>query len=407
VSTSFSTGNPALRGLWTRGFAMALGALGAAVIIVAMQLPLMNRAEHATVTLRSLDGSGAPSTLAWPSVGSAALVIPALGVERSWHDAVVPIASLTKLMTAYVVLKRLPLAQGRTGPCTVVTTSDVQAYDFMRASGQSSVAVSVGEPICELDLLKGLLIHSASNYALMLANMTLGTPTAFIAAMNATAQSLGFVGTHYADVAGYDDRSVSTALDQGLLAEMLMRSPLVRSIVDQTSVTLPFAGTVNSFTPYVGLDDVIGVKSGRTIAAGGCDVMAITFALGGTTGVAYAVVLGQRGGDLLGPAGDAALALDRSALASGSDVVVSRSTVIGRLGWSGQNVPVVVAHRESFFWWGAKGAVPFSVRLLHFTRTIHRGQLVGWLRVRAVRSHAYPLVAGATVSPPSLWQRLR
>ena len=49
---------------------------------------------------------------------------------------------------------------------------------------------------------------------------------------------------------------------------MLMKSPLVRAIVDQTSVTLPVAGTVSSFTPFVGVDNVIGVKSGRTAAAG-------------------------------------------------------------------------------------------------------------------------------------------
>ena len=61
-------------------------------------------------------------------------------------------------------------------------------------------------------------------------------------------------------------------------------------------MTLPFAGTEPSFTPDVGIDNVIGVKSGRTQAAGGCDVMAMTFHDGSTTHVAYAVVLGQHGG---------------------------------------------------------------------------------------------------------------
>jgi hypothetical protein len=154
--------------------------------------------------------------------------------------------------------------------------------------------------LCESDLLNGLLVHSASNYAVLLANMVAGSTTRSSQLMNQTAASLGLTGTTYVDVSGYDPGSVSTALDQARLAVLLMKSPLVRSIVDQPSVTLPDAGTVDSFTPYVGTDNVIGVKSGRTVAAGGCDVMAMTFKFGATTRTLYAVVLGQEGGDLLG-----------------------------------------------------------------------------------------------------------
>ena len=85
-----------------------------------------------------------------------------------------------------------------------------------------------------------------------------------MARMNETAKPLGLHNTHYADDTGVSDNSVSTALDQAKLATVLMRSPLVRSIVDQTMVDLPVAGFVNSFTPLVGSKDVVGVKSGRT-----------------------------------------------------------------------------------------------------------------------------------------------
>ena len=103
------------------------------------------------------------------------------------------------------------------------------------------------------------------------------TPEAFVARMNQTARNLGLRHTHYADDTGVSDESVSTALDQAKLAAVLMSSPLVRSIVDQTEVDLPVAGFVNSFTPLVGDHDVVGVKSGRTSAAGGCDVMALAY----------------------------------------------------------------------------------------------------------------------------------
>src|ERR1019366_2573588 len=109
--------------------------------------------------------------------------------------------------------------------------------------------------------------------------------TVYVALMNQEATTLGLSGTHYDDVTGFSPLSVSTALDQARLATLLMKSVLVRSIVIQPSVTLPVAGTVASFTPYVGIDNVIGVKSGRTAEAGGCDVMAMTFPEGSSTKV--------------------------------------------------------------------------------------------------------------------------
>ncbi len=292
---------------------MILGAALASAIIIAMQLPLMHPMSRARLDLRVPETTRAK--IVWPASGSAALIVPSLGVTLSHNNSLLPIASLTKMMTAYVVLKKLPLSIGETGPCLTVSATDVATYHAMIQSDQSNALVSVGEQLCEFDLLDGLLVHSANNYSVLLANMVAGSSANFVALMNQTAASMGFVGTHYVDPSGYDPGSVSTALDQGLLAAQLMKSPLVRSIVAQTSVTLPVAGTVGSYTPYVGVDHVIGVKSGRTLAAGGCDVMAMQFLDGAQLHTAYAVVLDQRGGNLLGPAGDAALALAQSAVA--------------------------------------------------------------------------------------------
>ena len=345
------------------------------------------------------------SPIAWPSEGSAAVVIPSLGVERSWHNSVQPIASLTKLMTAYVVLKHLPLVAGESGPCLTVTPDDVTAYDELKATDQSSVAVTSGESLCEIDLLNGLLVHSASNYAVLLADMVAGNVTSFVGLMNQTAERLGLTKTHYADVSGFSNQSVSTALEQGRLAALLMKSKLVRDIVDQTSVVLPFAGTVYSFTPYVGIDNVIGVKSGRTAAAGGCDVMAMTFLDGATTDVAYAVVLGQRGGNLLGPAGEAALALEQSATTQ-VHVRVGVDTVVGTIGWGSHRAKIVLARAARLSWWAAKGPLGTQVHVRSFSSGIQKGQVVGYVSVGARRSHL-ALITTASVAPPSLWQRLR
>jgi len=391
--------------VFARFASLVLGAVVAVALIVGMQIPLLHpvASEHVSLADLHLNETGQP--LAWPSVGSAAVVIPALGVQRSWHNSVQPIASLTKLMTAYVALKRLPLALGETGPCLTVSSQDVSTYEEMKVTDQSSVAVEAGESLCELDLLNGLLVHSASNYAVLLANMVAGNVTSFVALMNETAASLGLRGTHYADVSGFSDLSVSTALDQGRLAALLMRSPLVRAIVAQSTVTLPYAGSVGSFTPDLGVDNVIGVKSGRTAQAGGCDVMAMTFVDGTSTRIAYAVVLGQQGGDLLGPAGEAALALDQSATTEHT-ILVNRGTVVGRVGWGASRANVVVGRTASFSWWTAKATLRASVHLRRISSALRAGEVVGYVRVAGARGGRVPLIASRAASPPSLWQRL-
>ena len=202
--------------------------------------------------------------------------------------------------------------------------------------------------------------------------------------MNATAKSLGLRHTHYADDTGVSNESVSTALDQAKLATVLMRSSLVRTIVDRTVVDLPSPGFVNSFTPLVGTNDVVGVKSGRTAAAGGCDVMAVAYRLNGRRHIVYAVVLGQRGGDVLAKAGAAAFALAASAEASQVDVAFKKGAVLGTIGFGRDVVPFGLAHESHVFWWDQHNDHPLHIRLRHLGATIHRGEIVGWIEVHGI-----------------------
>ncbi|HUY43761.1 MAG TPA: hypothetical protein VMU98_08365 [Acidimicrobiales bacterium] len=385
---------------------MVLGAAVAAALMVSMQLPLLHAPSGARVTMAPWPTNAAPK-LAWPSAGPAALDIPSLGVLRTHADRVVPIASLTKMMTAYVTLKRLPLSMNENGTCQYVSSSDVATYDAMKLLDESSVAVVVGEQICEYQLLEGLLVHSAGNYAVMLADMVAGSPDQFVALMNQQAVALGLTQTHYADVSGFSASSVSSARDQARLAVLLMKSPLVRSIVIQPSVDLPVGGVQGSFTPYVGIDHVIGVKSGRTSAAGGCDVLAMTFRVGTKTRVLYAVILGARGGDLLGPAGDEALALANTAAANQIQHVIPRGTLVARVGWDHHETAAVTAHAIRFTWWAAKGRPRLILTWRRFTNAIRRGQVVGAMRVEGTTSARVSLVAARRVAPATLWQRLR
>ncbi|MFI5036501.1 MAG: D-alanyl-D-alanine carboxypeptidase family protein [Acidimicrobiales bacterium] len=399
---------PARRGWLTRGIGALFGAALAAGGIVAMQLPLLHQRDHATVSLADLPATNdlAPA-LVWPSQGSAAVVIPAYGVRVSSNDDVVPIASLSKMMTAYVVLRQLPLTGDESGPCVTVNAADYALYQHMVVTGQSSVKVAVGEVLCERDLMNGLLVHSANNYAILLSVMAAGSVRQFVAMMNDTAAQLGLRHTHYAEPSGYQAGSVSTALEQAELAALIMQSPLVRSIVDQTSVTLPVAGTVTTFTPYVGVDNVIGVKSGRTVAAGGCVAMAMTFQRGAATETLYAVVLGQRGGDLLGAAGAAALALAFSARDNQLHLTFAAGTPVGTVGWGAHRTPVVLTRTHSLWWWAGAGPLATSIRLRPLRSGVHRGEVVGWLTVRGDATYRFAVSAARAAAPATIWQRLR
>ncbi|HUZ41387.1 MAG TPA: hypothetical protein VMU68_08370 [Acidimicrobiales bacterium] len=398
--------HPTLRGLFARFSAILLGAIVASAGIVAMQLPFLHERPSIHLSLDPYSSFGiTPPPLAWPTQGSAAIDVPALGITLAHHNQVVPIASLTKLMTVYVALKALPLGTGQTGPCITVTSGDVLDYQHDKSQDDSAVIVEAGERLCEIDLLDGVLVHSAANYADMLAGMIAPTPEAFVAKMNATAKSLGLKNTHYADDTGISNDSVSTALDQAKLSRTVMRSPLARSIVDQTQVDLPVAGFVSSFTPLVGSNDVVGVKSGRTTAAGGCDVMALAYRLNGQRHLLYAVVLGQQGGNVLEKAGEAAYALATSARLSQVDVAFAKDAVLGTIAFGKDVAPFGLAQASDVFWWDQNNTHPLVIRLRRLGYRIHRGEIVGWIEVHSVE-RPVPLVALRSVAAPTLWHRI-
>jgi D-alanyl-D-alanine carboxypeptidase (penicillin-binding protein 5/6) len=408
MKTSERRAQRSTRGLWTRLAGILIGALIAGSLIGSLTLPISQAAAKAHLVTKlgtTLNVSVSPP-LVWPSSSSAAFAIPSAGVRISSHDTVRPIASLTKMMTAYVTLRHLPLAQGATGPCVTITADDVATFSQMSGSDQSSVRVVEGESLCESQLLAGLLVHSANNFSLLLASMVAGNSQKFVRLMNQTARKLGLSHTHYVEPSGYLSGSVSTASEQVTLAEILMRSSLVRALVIQPSVALPVAGTVRSFTPLVGTHNVIGVKSGHTAEAGGCDAMAMTYLDGRTTRVVYSVILGIRGANDLALAGKAALDLATTALANERSWRISNRETIARVGWGPRVVPVTLRRSAVVHWW-----VPTGFKLVLHLRTIttalRKGQIVGWLGVRGSSTTRLALVAQGSVSPPSFWQRLR
>jgi D-alanyl-D-alanine carboxypeptidase (penicillin-binding protein 5/6) len=234
----------------------------------------------------------------WPDDGQAAFVAtgqPQIHAGPNQHAA--PIASVAKVMTAYLVLRDHPLRPGQAGPTITLTAADVADTERRRSQEESVVQVAAGERLTELQALQALLLPSANNIAAVLARWDAGSVQRFVARMNAVARSLGMTRTRYTDPSGYDAATVSTAADQVRLVDRAMRLPAFASIVATPTATLPVAGTVHNTNALLGLDGFVGVKTGSTTAAGGCFAFRAIRWIDGKRTTITGVVLGQPGED--------------------------------------------------------------------------------------------------------------
>lgn len=238
----------------------------------------------AAVLLVALFGSAGVAASTPPPVEARAVLVADgrtgdVLYERN-ADASMPMASITKLMTALVTLEH-----ARPGDTVRVAPQAI-------GRGGSSIFLSAGERLRVRDLLAAALIQSANDAAFALAaEIGDGSTKRFVAMMNAKAAELGLDGTNYRrpdglDLAGH----VSTARDTFLLARLAMQEPLIRELVRKRTAEIPPNRTLKSWNDLLWtFPGLIGVKTGHTDRAGWAEVAA---ARRGPTTV-YAVLLGS------------------------------------------------------------------------------------------------------------------
>ncbi len=274
----------------------------AAAVFVGVQLrrtapePLLQSAVPAAVTV------AAPvPRLPWPASVESAVAVRGLGtIGQAGPTSPVPIASLTKVMTAIVLLRDHPLRAGQSGPQISISAADQAAYRADEAAGDSVAPVLAGETLSEMQLLQGLLIPSADNLAPVAAGWDAGSQAAFVAKMNAAAAALDMHATHYADPAGVSAATRSTAGDQLRLAEVAAGNAVLMSIVRQPQLVFPNdPQLLTNYNSFLGRDGIVGIKTGATSAAGGCFMFAANGAAGGHPVQVLGVVLGVTASPLI------------------------------------------------------------------------------------------------------------
>ena len=359
----------------------------------------------------SLQVPGAPPALPWPAKGEAVVGLVGQGaLGSSGGSAPVPIASVTKVMSALVILRDHPMGPADPGPAVAITPADVNQYTAAVAGKESAVKVAPGEMITERQMLDGLLVGSADNVSSVLANWDAGSEPAFLAKMNAAAAALGMGATHYVDLNGLNAATVSTASDQLTLAQAAMANPTFAAIVRQPEVTLPVAGRVFNFDRLAGKDGVIGVKTGNTSAAGANWVFAADRVVANQHVTVLGVVLGQPGPSAPQPALDAGKALLDAAGAALTPVTVvpaGQPAATVTAAWVSGAVPASTGAPVGFLGWpGMQVQAQFHPRQV--SSSFPAGTVVGNLTVRANgQVQQVPVRSTSALPGPSLQWRVR
>ena len=393
------------RGARRRGAAALLALLALPVALPA--IGLAQSLEPPPPTLVPVPGGGTspspfPTALRTPGpsrqppqIRAASAILADLGTGQALYesdpDQRRPIASVTKIMTALLVLER-------TDPANVVTVSP-EAASGRTGTGISQLGLVAGERITVEDLLYALILQSANDAAIALAEHVSGTVEAFVAGMNQHASRLGLRNTRFASPNGLDNTGFSSARDLVTITRAAFAHPLFETIVATRFREIPSPSgpsrVIQNRNVLLWLyPGAIGGKTGFTTPAGFCLVAAAE-----REGVRLvAVVLGEPGE----PFSDAAALLDHGFAAFELRELVREGRPFGTVPIAGRKVQVVAGVSLS-----ALVAVDAVVRRRVTVRPgvtfpPEAGETVGFVTVSTpdMRMGRVPLVVADVPGPP-------
>lgn len=346
--------------------------------------------------------AAAPAAMTWPGAGSASLSVAGIDAGVASAADTVPIASITKVVTALLVLDQIPLAVGEEGPVYRFTSGDRAEYWGYRENGESALDVPVGGTLTQYQLLEGMLIGSANNYADRLAGNFWPTDAVFANAANTWLSTHGIPGVTVVEPTGLDPRNAASPEALIALAKRAMAEPVIAQIVAMPSVVLPGAGLVVNTNGLLADAGVVGIKTGSL------DTFSVLSAkdivVGDTPVRLYSAVLGQ-------PDDAVRLAVSRTLYSEAELALqpvpsVTAGTVVGRVTtvW-GEDVEVVTRDDASVILWnGGVGAITTDFSLGELS---DKSAEVGTLSVEGPLDEATTtLVLAEDIDPPTPWWRL-
>lgn len=237
--------------------------------------------------------AGPATTFTLPTDGR--MAIGASGFDgtllSSGSQDVGPIASITKIVTALVVLEAKPLTSTEEGPTIEYTEADLEIYQEVLAQDGIVEPVSDGLTLSQRQSMILMLLPSANNYAISLAQWAYGSSTAFVSAANAWLAEKGLVNTRIVEPSGLSAENVSTPAELVEIGKLALSQPAIENIVSLATAEIPGVGSVVNTNKLLGEWGVDGLKTGTTDEAGACLLFSADYTVGTQLVTVVGVVL--------------------------------------------------------------------------------------------------------------------
>ncbi|MFE7581147.1 D-alanyl-D-alanine carboxypeptidase family protein [Streptomyces gardneri] len=341
--------------IWTPLVVLLLIVFAIVQMVRPLPAPVLTLSAAPTFTFE-----GGELQMPWPNEGQGAVEVEGVGSMGQYGpQKPAPIASVTKTMTAYVILRDHPLKGSQKGPEIEI---DRKAAEQGKAEHESTAAVQEGQTYSQKELLELLMIPSANNVARLLARWDAGSEAAFVEKMNAAAKDLGMTQSTYTDPSGLLDSTVSTPQDQLKLAKAVMQYDVFREIVNMPNVTVDgIPGRIENNNNILLEDGVSGIKTGSSTPAGGNLLWSANTIVDGENRRILGIVMGAKDAADLGKklqlAIDNSLKLIQQAQKDvTSATVVSKGQVLGYIddGLGGRTPVVATKELKAIGWPGLK-----------------------------------------------------
>lgn len=183
-------------------------------------------------------------------------------------DLALPPASVTKIMTLLLFMEEVDSGN-------ISLTDEISVSEYAASMGGSQVFLEAGESMSAEDMLKSVIIASANDAAVALAEKVAGGEEAFVGRMNERAAELGMDNTHFENVTGLDDETVkhlTSAYDIALMSRELLKHPTITkySTIWMDTIRNGAFGLTNTNRLIRFYDGATGLKTGSTSKAGFC-----------------------------------------------------------------------------------------------------------------------------------------
>lgn len=315
-----------------------------------------------------------------------------------------PIASITKVVTALVVLERHPLSAKDPGPTITFTAHDVQILQDVLNDDGSWQAVQSGWKLSERDAMETMLIPSANNYAESLAIWAYGSVPKYLTAARAFLHAHHLDHTTLVDTNGLDHGDRSSPADLVALGRLALAQPAIASIVRMRSATEPQIGQITNTNELLGTMGVNGIKTGTTDEAGACLLFGAKVMVGTRPVEVVGVILGAKTHEQLDATVPALLTSVRKGLHDVPLTVKNQVFATYHTKWGG--IAKAVAPRDaSTLVWGRTTVVRAAT--VDPIRGGRKGKQVGSVVYRVgTRTISLPLVLDRSVLAAPVWWRL-